>query len=303
MVFKKVNSRQVYCFIFPALTPRLKLSFLLFLLVSTGAWCRCGNLFPQCPSLWNGCDGPWLRGQPGSIPLHGDSSETIIYNHALSQARHEWLCKTLRPISKWLHSLTKWRGHLWTASKWGEMEGIGFLQKWQIHPEASTLPSDKPYKAEISTLIEPAFCSMSLCPTVTRKNFALVLTGGGTTNLGSFGAGWNCACPPLSQEAVQDGGKAAFKLPAAGHQVDTHAWSPHIQAHAPWLASPELVHSGKSVISFRRPDLGVMGRLQKSGHSDLAAFTGSPVLSHFISMLKQVHALGCAGQSRANDIP
>lgn len=63
---------------------------------------------------------------------------------------------------------------------------------------------------------------------------------------------------PLSQEAVPDGGKAAFKLPAAGHQVDTRVRSLHIQACAPWLASPELVHSVKSVILFLRPDLGVI---------------------------------------------
>lgn len=110
--------------------------------------------------------------------------------------------------------LTKWCGHLWNASKWEEMEGIGFLLKWQTHPRTRTLPFDQSHEAETFTLNEPALWSMDLYPAVTRERFEFILTGCDTANLGSLGFGWNRAWHLLSWETVKDGGKAAPEVPS-----------------------------------------------------------------------------------------
>lgn len=58
---------------------------------------------------------------------------------------------------------------------------------------------------------------------------------------------------------------------------------------------------GCDFIPMARPKNNSKGRQWKEvKHSDLAAFTGSSVLSHLI---RKVHALWFAGQSRMNDIP
>lgn len=196
-----------------------------------------------------------------AFPCIRDPSETIICNHGVSPAWQEWLCKTLCPISKWFHNLTKWCGHLWNASKWEEMEGIGFLQKWQTHPRARALPFGKPYKAEIFTLSEPALESMSLCPAVMGKSFGFVLTRDGRglwpNEPGSL---WGWVKLGLSPTFTGSSSRWGIGCSWAPQQQGTKGTHIHVRTlslrtrtHATWLASPGLAHSGESVLLFPHP--------------------------------------------------
>lgn len=127
---------------------------------------------------------------------------------------------------------------------------------------------------------------MSLCPAVTGKHFGFILTGCGTTNLGSFGVGWNCACPPLSWEPVQGAGKAASEL------FSSWPWS----RHAMCLESPGFAHSENSVILFLHPDLRVIlweAYWRKTEHLDVASIYWAPCAKPAHRYAQEVRTLRC----------
>ena len=63
------------------------------------------------------------------------------------------------------------------------------------------------------------------------------LTSGGTTNLASFGGRMKLYLSPTLMRRCSGWGWGCSKLPAAGHMVDTPAYSPHSWGPTPWMAS------------------------------------------------------------------
>lgn len=120
---------------------------------------------------------------------------------------------------------------MWPFVKCKQMGGSGGYRISAEVTDSSRSKSSSIWQITQSRTFYPEWTSLrkyEFMPSCHWKHFGFILTSCGTTNLGSFGGGWNCACPPLSWEAVQGGGKAASELlsspPWSGHSVC--GWNP-----------------------------------------------------------------------------